>query len=154
METYTVQQRIQIIQLFYENGRSNKNVFRKLRDFYDRHNRPNESTILRIVKKFEETGSVMDVKTPIRHRPSRSQENIDAVRESVEADPRMSIPRRSQELNIPKTTVWRILHKDLSLKAYKVQLTQELKPTDHLKRREFVNFIEEKPDGFSKKNHS
>ena len=36
---------------------------------------------------------------------------------------------------------------------YEIQLTQELKPIDHLKRREFVNFIEGKPDGFSEKNH-
>jgi len=32
MESYTIQQRVQIVELFYENRRSVKNVFRKLRD--------------------------------------------------------------------------------------------------------------------------
>jgi hypothetical protein len=35
----------------------------------------------------------------------------------------------------------RILAKDLHLHAYKIQLTQELKPTDHVQRREFVNCV-------------
>ena len=151
MERYTVEQRIQIIELFYENGRSNKNVFRKLRDFYPRHNRPTEATIGNIVKKFRETGSVKDKETPIRLRSGRSQEHIDMVRESVAEDPRMSIPRRSQQLGIPQTTTWRILRKDLALKPFKVQLTQELKPADHQQRRIFVNWIEEQQAGFSKK---
>ena len=37
---YTIQQRVQIVELFYENQRSVKNVFRKLRDFYGLRNRP------------------------------------------------------------------------------------------------------------------
>ena len=48
----------------------------------------------------------------------------------------------------------RILTKDLHLLAYKIQLTQELKPTGHMQRREFVNWVLEnqKVDGnFSKK---
>ena len=47
-----------------------------------------------------------------------------------------------------------ILTKDLHLHAYKIQLTQELKPTDYVHRREFVNWVLEnqKVDGsFSKK---
>ena len=48
----------------------------------------------------------------------------------------------------------RTLTKDLHLHAYKIELTQELKPTDHVQRREFVNFVLEnqKVNGnFSKK---
>jgi hypothetical protein len=48
----------------------------------------------------------------------------------------------------------RILTKDLHLHAYKIQLTQELKPTDHAHRREIVNWVLEnqKVDrNFSKK---
>jgi hypothetical protein len=44
--------------------------------------------------------------------------------------------------------------KDLHLHAYRIQMTQELKPTDHVQRREFVNWVLEnqKVDGsFSKK---
>jgi len=38
---------------------------------------------------------------------------------------------RSQELNISRTSLRRILHKELGMKPYKVQLVQELKPNDH-----------------------
>jgi hypothetical protein len=42
----------------------------------------------------------------------------------------------------------------LHLHAYKIQLAQELKPTDHLQRREFVNWVlenQEVDDNFSHK---
>jgi hypothetical protein len=58
-------------------------------------------------------------------------------------------------LAIPRSTLQRILKKkDLHLHAYKLQLTQELAPTDHLKRRGSVNWMlgNQKVDGnFSKK---
>ncbi|KAK4877722.1 hypothetical protein RN001_010228 [Aquatica leii] len=53
MASYTIQQRVQIVGLFYENQRFVKSVFRKLREFYGVHNRPSESTIDRIIKKFQ-----------------------------------------------------------------------------------------------------
>lgn len=87
------------------------------------------------MKKFESTYSLCDVAVPVRQRVGRSVENIAAVQASVANDPNQSIPRRSQELGIAQTTLWRILRKDLGLHPYKIKLTQELKPMDHLKRR-------------------
>lgn len=95
MEWYTVNQRIIIIQTYYENLRSIKSTHRKLRDEFGQHGRPTELTIRRLVKKFEETGSVQDIKHTQYPRRARSEENIAAVRESVEADPRLSISRRA-----------------------------------------------------------
>ena len=63
----------------------------------------------------------------------------------------MSIRRRSQYVGLSVPIACHILHKDLALKAYKVQITQELKPLDYLKRRSFVNFINEQPAYFSQK---
>ncbi|KAJ8940744.1 hypothetical protein NQ318_005495 [Aromia moschata] len=57
----------------------------------------------------------------------QSAENIAAVRESVQENPKQSILRRSQELGFSKTTTWRILRRGLGLHPYKIQLTQELK---------------------------
>ncbi|KYM81653.1 Major facilitator superfamily domain-containing protein 6, partial [Atta colombica] len=42
-----------------------------------------------------------------------------------------STRHRSQNLNISRTSLRRILNKDLGMKPYKVQLVQELKPHDH-----------------------
>jgi len=77
---------------------------------------------------------------PIRQRTSRSIENIAAVEASVAEDCNLSIPRCSQQLGLSQTTTWRILRKDLGLHPYKIVLTQELKPLDHRKRREFADF--------------
>ena len=55
-------------------------------------------------------------------------QNIAVVAESVCEAPSISILRRSQRLNISETSLRRILHKDLGMTPYKVQLVQELKP--------------------------
>ena len=63
MERYTIEQRVKVIQAYYENGRSDQNAYRALRDFFGQFNRPNVRTIGKIVQKFEQTGSVGDVKS-------------------------------------------------------------------------------------------
>ncbi|EFN81054.1 hypothetical protein EAI_05801, partial [Harpegnathos saltator] len=73
----------------------------------------------------------------------RSTQNIEAVRESVVESPGISIRHRGQKLDISRSSVQRILTKDLHLHTYKVQLTHALKPTDHAQRREFVEWIME-----------
>ena len=84
-----------------------------------------------------------DVKTSSHARLCHSDENIAAVRESVAEHPDTSICHRTQELNLSRTLLQRILTNDLSLYTYKVQLTQELKPDDHLKHRTYVNCVHE-----------
>ena len=96
------------------------------------------------MQKFESTHSLCDVAVPVRQRVGRSVENIAAVETSVANDPNQSFPRRSQELGIAQTTLWRILRKDLGLHLYRSKLTQEFKPMDHLKRRTFFDWALEK----------
>ncbi|CAK9817074.1 Transposable element Tc3 transposase [Anthophora quadrimaculata] len=141
MDRYTLQQRIHIIQTYYENGRSLISTYRKLRNYFGVNNRPNQSSIQRLVKKFEETGCVVDKPKSGRPKTVRTNENIAAVCESVKNEPTTSISRRSQELGISYGSVWRILHADLHLPAYRIQLTQELKEKDHLQRRNFASWI-------------
>ena len=92
------------------------------------------------MQKFKSTYSLCDVAVPVRQRVGRSVENITAIETSVANDPNQSIPRRSQELGIAQTSLWQILRKDLDLHSYKIKLTQELKPMDHLKRRTFSDW--------------
>ena len=109
-----------------------------------------------MIKKFEETGSIMDIKLPMRHCTGQSLDNIASVIESVAESPGTSIHHRSEYLDIPRSTMQRILTKDLHLHAYKIQLTQELKLTDHVQRREFVNWVLGKPKSgwqFFEENH-
>ena len=83
------------------------------------------------MKKVKATGIL--IYKPKRERPKtvRTPENIAAVAENVRKAPSISIDLRSQQLNIPKTSLRRILHKDLGMMQCKVQLIQELRPFDH-----------------------
>ena len=82
----------------------------------------------------------MDVTVPKRRRIAQSEEMIAAVSASIQNEPNQSIPRRSPEFGIAQTTLWRIMRKDLSLHAFKIKLTQELKTLDHVKRRNISNW--------------
>ncbi|CAK1590754.1 unnamed protein product [Parnassius mnemosyne] len=146
MERFSKDQRVIIVKTHYKNGESYAETARKLRQIFSRESAPNVSTIQRVVKKFEETGSIMDNKNPLRQRTGRSLENIAAVNESVAENPKTSIRHRSQQLQISRSTTQRILTKDLHLHAYKIQLTQELKPADHGKRWQFVQWVMEQSE--------
>ena len=70
----------------------------------------------------------------MHHRFAHFAENIPIISESVKRDPNVSIPRRSWELELSYGTLWRILHSDLHLHPYKVQLKQQLKLNDYSQR--------------------
>lgn len=141
MERYTLQQRIEIIKIHYKYGENFAVTFRRTKALFGRRVAPSRPAIVKLVEKFELLGQVSDVKKRTRARRSRTDENIAVVAHSVEENPDLSISRRSLELGIPRTTLHRILHKDLGLKAYKVQLTQQLMPTDHQQRRVFAEWV-------------
>ncbi|CAK9831720.1 Transposable element Tc3 transposase [Anthophora retusa] len=141
MKRFSVAQRVEIMKIYYESSCSIRETFRALRSIYGQHKRPTELTIRRLVQKFESTGSIVDKHIPTRQRNARSEKNIVAVRESVTENPNLSISQRSQQLGISQTSVWRILHRDLGLHSYKIQLTEELKPADHYMRREFTDWV-------------
>ena len=140
MERYNKEQRFIIVKTHYKYGESYSETFRKFRGIFGRQNAPYQSAVQRMNKKFEERGSIMDSKKPVLHRIGRSVDNIAAVRGNVAESPGASIRHCSQQLDIPRSNLQRILTKDLHLHAYKIQLTQELKPTNHVPRRECVNW--------------
>lgn len=107
MVSYTNQQRFQIIKAYYQNFESVAATLRALTPIFGRYNRPTRAAILSLVHKFESTFSLHNVPVPVRQRLGRSAENIAAVSASVQNDPNQSIPRRSQELGIAQTTLWR-----------------------------------------------
>lgn len=94
-------------------------------------NVPNEDTVRRIMKRFDQTGSVKDVKTETRLRLGRSTENISTVRVNVAESPTPAIRHRPYQICVFTNTIHRILTKDFQFHAYKVQLTQELIPEGH-----------------------
>lgn len=84
----------------------------------------NESSVRRLITKFEVTGSVTNIK----------KQNVDAwlglMNDRVNASSTKLICRRSQQLNLFSTSLLQVLSKDLHMHAYNVQLEQEVKPND------------------------
>lgn len=114
MERYTPEQRSEIVDLFYKNNCSFVSTLRNLRRIHGRHFSISRPTVRRFVDKFESKTSDL-TKVPVRQRNARTKENIDLVAASVKENPNLSIPRRSQQLNLSQTTTWRILRNDLGL---------------------------------------
>lgn len=71
----------------------------------------------------------------------RSETNLAAVRRSVAANPKTSICHRAQEVNIWTVTLNLNLNEDLHSYALKLQLSQQLLPSDHAQLREFTKWI-------------
>lgn len=61
-----------------------------------------------------------------RAKSVRTQSNIDAVRESVQSDPTLSVACRSEKLVIPPSSLRRIMRNDLNLHAVAITNVHEL----------------------------
>lgn len=97
---------------------------------------PSRNTIKAWKQHFLATGSV--VKSHGGGNVRVSEERVAAVRQAYERSPRKSVRQAGRELQMPKSTVHKILRRSLSFHAYKLQLVHELKPDDGNKRQEFA----------------
>lgn len=66
---------------------------------------------------FEETGSTGDRVSHLQHRSVRPVKNVAAVSESVAEHSETSICCLSHSLDLSYDSLWRLLHKDLHLRA-------------------------------------
>ena len=68
MNRLTNEQRLQIIDFYYQNACSVMKVHRALLPFNGQFNRPTEATIRAIVTKFRTKVTLLDIKSPTRLR--------------------------------------------------------------------------------------
>ena len=102
-------------------------------------------TIMRIIKKWKELGSVHDCHkgNSGRKKSVRTPENQEKVKSLVQSNSKSSIRKISAASCVKKSSVHTILRNDLRLKPYKPRISQELKEGDDTKRLEFCNKIHE-----------
>lgn len=105
---------------------------------------PHVNAIRRWSQQFTATGSVSKRKST--GRPRISEETVEHVSQSCSHSPKKSLTRRSLELDIPRATVHKIMHKRLRLYPYKIQLLHEIKPDDQPKRTEFAALMLQKAE--------
>lgn len=144
MNRFTLEQRWDLLEIYFQNKDNWSEIARKCRTKFGRREGPTVPGIRKFIAKVRGTGFIVDAPRRERARTVRTPEHIEAVAESVRENPSTSTRHRSQELNISRTSLRRILRKDLGMTPYKVQLVQELKPHDHPLRFRFARWANEK----------
>lgn len=119
MNKLTPQQRYQIVEIYFSNGKSVRRTYRALRDIYGKNRRPSEATIQNTIEKLRTTFTLLDAKPLTRQKTVRSDENIAAVKESLAEAPNLSIRQRAQQLGISPSTIRKILCEDLGINPVK-----------------------------------
>ena len=130
----TPQEKAQCVSWFIEK-KSDVQTQRNYRSKYGR-DPPSRPSILLWHKKFMETGTVFDRRRS--GRPRTSEENIERVRQAFQRSPMKCIPTAARQLELTRSTVHKVLHKNLRLYAYKVQMLQALQPNNMPRRKEFA----------------
>ena len=130
------QQKIKIIKFWYE-SKSYVQVRRSFCREFNVHTRdgPKNNTIKRIVKHFEDEGSVRNTNKGNSGRPAsvtKIQANIDKVRNSTINSQKKSHRRLSQELRMSSSSVFRILRKELY--PYIISVRHKLTAEDQERR--------------------
>jgi len=139
MFSYSVQERVKIVEFYYISGRSIVTTQRKYRQHFNTTVAPSVNMIRSLMSRFENLGSVGDELRRNVVSPVRTKQAVEAVRESVHTDPTVSTRRRATQLGISRTSLRRILKVDLMMFPYKIQLAQKLLPRDEPQRLQYAN---------------
>nr|CAH7750046.1 unnamed protein product [Callosobruchus chinensis] len=132
-----IEQRVAIVELYFEHQRSIVETQRALRRRLNARNSPTAMTISKLIARFRQQGSVADLSRAVRPRSARTEENIEHVEASIEDHAETSIRRRCVELGLSRSSLHRIL-KHLRMSAYKIQLAHLLRPIDFRQRTKFA----------------
>lgn len=137
--------KVQILMLYYENGKSVAVAIRKfctMHKIKNNYKRPKESSVRKIISKFKKYGMVNDLPRSGRG-DAVCDEDIEAVREAC--DRLQSLGDLPTTKNIGQETgrssgcVWNIMKKKLGWTAYKIQTTQLITDVNKQKRLTFAN---------------
>lgn len=141
MVQYTPIERAQIVELYIKNSFSIVKTQREFRAKNLVRKAPTKDTIKKIYEHFRSFGTLSNAKRPNQSRPVRSDLNIDLTRESIEREPETSSRRRSLHIGVSDRSLRRIIHSDLHMFPYKIQITQKLLPADKPRRLAYANFV-------------
>ena len=138
----TVVEKAKLVQFFHESG----SVVSAQRRFRREFNRspPHRNLIRGWVRRFSEEGDIKKRKST--GRPKVADQVVNDVHTTMILSPHTSIRRLSLQLQIPSTTVHKILHQHLKFRAYKIQVVQHLQDDDYSARVDGCNLLIDKID--------
>ena len=136
--------RLDLVRLYYANNCSATEALRKFKTQNGLKNNPCDvSAITKLIKKFETTFTLHDL--PKSGRPSLNEERKNLISEAIDDTANefgaTSIRRLSSEAGIPKSSTHRIMRNILKLYPFKIQMLQELHPSDKINRLEFCAWL-------------
>ena len=143
----SLQDKALLIKLFYKNGESATSTLRKFRTtkaIKEKKGPISLSGILKLVKRFEETGCLED--RPRSGRPSLGEERVTAVQRVMEdmaagsSKGSSSAREAGKILGMPESSIRRILHGILQMYPYKLQLLHDIMPADIAARESFAKW--------------
>ena len=121
--------KIAIWQEAYGSVRQTQRLFKRK---FEINSAPTRRTIYAIHRKFMETGSVVDAQRSGRPRSGCSEENIRVLEEAYALNQGKSIRRAAVELEISRSSIQRMLRKDIKAFPYKLQTVHKLEEdNDH-----------------------
>lgn len=132
----TVDQRSRIVKIFYESGKNARHTVRIFKSDYPMYKTLSHTTVLALVAKFENNGTVEDLakKHSGRKKTVRIPATINTVQQQVQVNPQASIRRIVAQTGLKRSSVHQIIKKDLKLKPYRPHLVQALNAADPAKR--------------------
>lgn len=144
---------VKIVKWWYELKDINKVRWRYAKEkgiekFPRKH--PSRKNFKCVIDRFEKSGSVkIDYPKKMEKKPvTENEENIEKVRRLVESNVGMSLNQMSVELNIPKSTVWKIVRNSLNFHPYKIHTTTELTEQHKRVRVDYNKWLLEQPEDF------
>ena len=126
-------QKVSIVQLHLKNGGHASETVRQFKVLYPTNRTLVPSTVLKVVAKFLEHGSVENrwKGNCGRKKTVRTPANIATIGNTMAATPTTSIRRlQAQNPGVTRSSIQRILKKDLGMQGYRASLVQELKEDD------------------------
>jgi len=138
---YSAQEYCEMIILYDEYGQNAEATVTLLAERFPNSRYPNGNTILRLINRGRNTGSLIRSWQEEDHqRRARNVANEEAVLEAIEVDPTRSIRNIANMLNLSFSTTQRIL-KDNKMHAYHFSCAQNLMPLDYRNRVNFCTWI-------------
>jgi transposase len=146
MESLDLRTRIDLVKAYYSEGSSPIACLRKYKKDHQLHEHVcKESTVRRLIARFEETGSVSDL--PRSGRPSVEEETVEKVAATMvhlqqsRASGSASAGEVARTLHLPASTVKKVLKTRLQWRPYRLHILQYLKETDFATRKQFSETI-------------
>jgi len=140
MSRYSVEDRVWMVKNWFKSDENAAVFLRRWRSSFKNRPPPSEKTVKTLINKFEHLGIVTDDEEGMKtkEKTARTPENIEKARETMRSEPSTSMEQLGQQLQVSKSSAWRIARKDLKNFPYKVSCGQPLSAGAIAKRYEFA----------------